>query len=214
MDRTALRLTLLEMLEEEVGEKYEGLSEDQSLRDGLGMGAKDFVDKPFHVVEVLLRIRNLLEARFLHLLLHDEKAVLKRQVEDRTRELFASQTEVLDRLAQISPEGGPARVRTSAEPPLAPRWAESSPGGDLFNRGLVHHNQGNYQLAIADFTEALKLDPNNALVLATRGDAYRMQGEYDKALADFTEALRLDPTNAVAHINQGIAHRLPDMSAQ
>lgn len=68
----------------------------------LGMGAKDFVDKPFHVVEVLLRIRNLLEARFLHLLLHDEKAVLKRQVEDRTRDLFASQTEVLDRLAQAA----------------------------------------------------------------------------------------------------------------
>lgn len=68
----------------------------------LGMGAKDFVDKPFHVVEVLLRIRNLLETRFLHLLLHDEKAVLKRQVLDRTRELFASQTEVLDRLAQAA----------------------------------------------------------------------------------------------------------------
>lgn len=68
----------------------------------LGMGAKDFVDKPFHVIEVLLRIRNLLETRFLHLLLHDRKAALERQVQDRTRELFASQTEVLDRLAQAA----------------------------------------------------------------------------------------------------------------
>ena len=68
----------------------------------LGMGAKDFVDKPFHVAEVLLRIRNLLETRFLHLQLHNQKAVLRSQVEDRTRELFASQTEVLDRLAQAA----------------------------------------------------------------------------------------------------------------
>jgi putative two-component system response regulator len=68
----------------------------------LGMGAKDFVDKPFHVTEVMLRIRNLLETRFLHLLLHDQKAALKRQVDDKTRELFASQTEALDRLAQAA----------------------------------------------------------------------------------------------------------------
>jgi putative two-component system response regulator len=36
-------------------------------RRALAAGAKDFVTKPFDRTEVLLRIQNLLETRFLHL---------------------------------------------------------------------------------------------------------------------------------------------------
>jgi putative two-component system response regulator len=39
-------------------------------RRALSAGAKDFVTKPFDRTEVLLRIQNLLETRFLHLRLH------------------------------------------------------------------------------------------------------------------------------------------------
>ena len=39
-------------------------------RRALAAGAKDFVTKPFDRTEVLLRIQNLLETRFLHLRLH------------------------------------------------------------------------------------------------------------------------------------------------
>jgi acyl carrier protein len=49
MDRTALRQTLLEMLEEEVGEKYDNLSEDQNLRDGLGLDSVDLVSLVIHI---------------------------------------------------------------------------------------------------------------------------------------------------------------------
>jgi putative two-component system response regulator len=41
-------------------------------RRALAAGAKDFVTKPFDRTEVLLRIQNLLETRFLHLRLHRE----------------------------------------------------------------------------------------------------------------------------------------------
>ena len=40
-------------------------------RRALAAGARDFVTKPFDRVEVLLRIKNLLETRFLHLQLPD-----------------------------------------------------------------------------------------------------------------------------------------------
>jgi putative two-component system response regulator len=42
-------------------------------RRALSAGAKDFVTKPFDRTEVLLRIRNLLEARFLHLRVHPDQ---------------------------------------------------------------------------------------------------------------------------------------------
>ena len=71
----------------------------ETRQTALSMGAKDFLNKPFDAVEVLLRIRNLLETRFLYLQLRDQNALLDRKVRDRTRELEESQLEALSRLA-------------------------------------------------------------------------------------------------------------------
>ena len=71
----------------------------ETRQTALSMGAKDFLNKPFDTVEVLLRIRNLLETRFLYLQLRDQNALLDRKVRERTRELEEAQTEILSRLA-------------------------------------------------------------------------------------------------------------------
>ena len=55
-------------------------------------GASDFLTKPLDEVEVLLRINNLLEARF-------HSVLLETKVRDRTQELEQSQMETLQRLA-------------------------------------------------------------------------------------------------------------------
>ncbi len=65
----------------------------------LASGAKDFVTKPFEVTEVLLRIRNLLETRFLHRQLSQQNETLEVKVRARTRELAEAQVEILNRLA-------------------------------------------------------------------------------------------------------------------
>lgn len=68
-------------------------------RRTLAAGAKDFLSKPFDVSEALLRIRNLLETRQLHVELTNTNAQLEETVKARTRQLEASQIEVLERLA-------------------------------------------------------------------------------------------------------------------
>ncbi len=64
-------------------------------RRALTEGATDFLNKPLDTVEVLLRIRNLLHTRALHLALQGENEVLEGRVQARTRELEEAKTEVL-----------------------------------------------------------------------------------------------------------------------
>jgi putative two-component system response regulator len=68
----------------------------------LAMGARDFLTKPFDPTEVLLRIKNLLEARSLHLELRDQNRRLEEKVAQRTHLLEDAQGQILDRLALVA----------------------------------------------------------------------------------------------------------------
>jgi PAS domain S-box-containing protein len=57
----------------------------------LQAGARDFISKPFDVVEVKTRIRNLIEVRLLYKQLEGYSKVLEQAVQDRTAELRESE---------------------------------------------------------------------------------------------------------------------------
>jgi tetratricopeptide (TPR) repeat protein len=48
-----------------------------------------------------------------------------------------------------------------------------------------------YDRAIKDYDEAVRLDPNEALYFKNRGNAFRVTGQYDRAIADYRKALTL-----------------------
>src|SRR5688572_20387412 len=74
----------------------------EAKREALSRGAKDFLNKPFHSDEVLLRIGTLLETRFLYLQIQSQNQILEAKVRDRTRELEAAQIEIIERLARAA----------------------------------------------------------------------------------------------------------------
>ena len=74
----------------------------EAKREALSRGAKDFLNKPFHTDEVLLRIGTLLETRFLYLQIQSQNQILEAKVRDRTRELEAAQIEIIERLARAA----------------------------------------------------------------------------------------------------------------
>ena len=69
----------------------------------------------------------------------------------------------------------------------------SRPSASAYNsRGLVWQEKGEYDIAIADYNEAIRLEPSESIYFNNRGDARRDKGDYKKAIADFDEAIRLD----------------------
>lgn len=60
-------------------------------------------------------------------------------------------------------------------------------------RGMAFNNNHDFAHAIADFTEAIKIDSTFAASLYLRGVAYENQIKLELALADLTEAQRLAP---------------------
>jgi len=74
----------------------------ESKRRVLGMGAKDFLNKPFDSTEVLLRIKNLLISRVLYKELKRHNETLEQRVHARTRQLAEAQLEILNHLAVVS----------------------------------------------------------------------------------------------------------------
>ena len=73
------------------------------------------------------------------------------------------------------------------------------------NRGLDYAANGDYERAIADYNEAIRLKPQ-ANFLTNRGDAYNHKGDYDRAIADYDRAIALNPGFYLAYNNRAAAY--------
>jgi tetratricopeptide (TPR) repeat protein len=78
-------------------------------------------------------------------------------------------------------------------------------------RGWGHHRNGDYDRAIADYTEAIRLDPGLALAYNNRGFAYSAKGDNDRAIADYDQAIKINPLPASnphvnVYVNRGNAY--------
>lgn len=94
----------------------------------------------------------------------------------------------------------PADVGAPARDEKAVRAADARDDGNRAMEG------GHIDRAIADFTVAIGLDPQDAVAYRDRGIAYARKREYERAVADFTVAIGLDPQDAVAYCNRGNAY--------
>jgi tetratricopeptide (TPR) repeat protein len=75
------------------------------------------------------------------------------------------------------------------------------------SRGVEWRTKGQLDRAIADHTQAIKLDPNLSEAFYNRGNAYGDKGDNDRAIADYDQAIRLNPRFPGAFNNRGQARR-------
>jgi tetratricopeptide (TPR) repeat protein len=75
-----------------------------------------------------------------------------------------------------------------------------------YNRGNAYRDKGQYDRAIQDYDEAIRLDPKYADAFNNRGYTYNAKGQYDRAIKDFDEAIRLNPHLVAAFVNRGYSY--------
>ena len=78
----------------------------------------------------------------------------------------------------------------------------------VFNaRGNARLDNRDFDRAIDDYSEAIRLDPKFAVGFNNRGLGYQRKNQYDLAIQNYDEAIRLNPQYALAFVNRSNAHR-------
>jgi tetratricopeptide (TPR) repeat protein len=76
---------------------------------------------------------------------------------------------------------------------------------DYINAGNAQYLKQDYEGAIADYTEAIRIDPTHVGALTNRGTAWYCKQQYDHAIADYSRAIDLDPNFLYAYEGRGRA---------
>lgn len=80
------------------------------------------------------------------------------------------------------------------------------PSQAVYNlRGSAYYDRGEYEIAVADFDDALKLGPPDGTIFHNRGNAWRGKGDYAKAIADYDMSIKANPKSAFSYQNRGIS---------
>jgi putative GTP pyrophosphokinase len=61
------------------------------------------------------------------------------------------------------------------------------------HRGMAYFAEGEYEAALSDFTESIRLNPQNAKALYHRGVTLQVLEDYEAAREDLSRAVRLNP---------------------
>jgi tetratricopeptide (TPR) repeat protein len=80
----------------------------------------------------------------------------------------------------------------------------SQAGGHFF---LERHDNDQ---AIADFTEAIRLNPRYSTAYANRSDAWRLKGDLDRSVAHADQTIALDPTDPLNYTRCADTRRCRD----
>jgi len=86
----------------------------------------------------------------------------------------------------------------------AKKWADKSKASEFFNRAYSGAATLRIDEQVQLYSEAIKLDPENADAYFYRGLSYGKMKEYDKAISDYSESIRLNPSYPYAYNNRGV----------
>ncbi len=173
----------------------------ESKQKALANGASDFLTKPFDLVEVDLRIKNLLKVRYLHQQLENQNLILDEKVKERTIELEKTNIELIS-------------AKEKAE--------EMNKLKSIFLANMSHELRTPL-ISVLGFAELLQLELTNAEQLELVDQILEGGRRLNLTLNSILEwskleseklSLKLSPSNLAAEIQKNIAIYLPMAKAK
>jgi len=116
---------------------------------------------------------------------------------------LAAAPQVAQKLCEDEAAKPEVRIKACAMVIADPNQPDEVRADALATRGSLRDDLGRHAEAIADFTAALKLVPNDPATLILRGNALDASGERELAIADYSEAIRINPGDASGYYNRG-----------
>ena len=165
----------------------------------LDLGARDYLCKPFDQVELLARVRNLLEAHRFQQSLHAQKGELERLVQERTRELHDTRLQIVRKLGRAAEfrdnETGNHIIRMSKIAALLGRAAGMSEYEcDLLLNAAPMHDIGKIGIPDKILLKNGKFEPEEWEVMKT----HTLIGA-DILAGDSSEVLKMAQSIALTH---------------
>jgi len=77
---------------------------------------------------------------------------------------------------------------------------------DFIEKAEIYRKNGLFRASIMYYTEAIKLDPENAQFFNYRGGAYNMIHDYDNAIKDLTRSINIAPKWSSSYAFRGFAY--------
>jgi serine/threonine protein kinase len=104
---------------------------------------------------------------------------------------------------------GAGRAPGTPPPSSSPVLAPAPPDGiaALIQRATSNYRQGDYAQAVADCTEAIRLDPDSALAYAHRAHAFHALGKPTEGLSDAKQAVKLAPGEPMGYYSRGHCYK-------
>ena len=126
------------------------------------------------------------------------------QIESELRNNGAS-AELIEAIQQKSPK---TVVVSTPKPSPTPTPTPTPPDAAFYQKRADDFlARGEYDRAIADYSEALRLNPQDAVVFYSRGFAYHYKADRDRAFADYKTALELKPELASQPMLQCVLYK-------